>query len=388
MAVLAVARVHHATADLDLREQFSALAAALPVAPDLVPLLTCHRAELYAAIPEDVAEPRQWFAQRLSGLPVGVDVAAGEEAVVHLFRVAAGLDSAIAGERQILGQVRASYESARERRVASELAGAFERALHLGRALRQSTPLGRATASLGSLAVSAALARVADPARATVVVLGAGEMGKLASRALAQRVSRLVVVNRDPVRAAAVAGQTGGSAVGLDGLADALATADALISAADTRGEILTSTLLGPHVGRGLIVVDIAMPRSVGAETRELLGAGYVTVDDLVPAEDAIDPAERADLEARCAEAATGFLGALRARGAGETIARLRERAEDVRRRRLERALRDLGHLSERDRRVIETFSCALTNALVHEPITALREAPERVPAARDLFRL
>jgi len=384
---LAVARVHHATADLELRERFSALAAAAPVAPDLLPVLTCHRAEVYAVV-EGGMEPRSWFDGRLGPLPLAVQIASDEEAVRHLFRVASGLDSAIPGERQILGQLRAAYDRCRADGTRSELAGLFERALHVGRSLRATTALGKVTTSLGSLAVAAALARIAEPARATVVVVGAGEMGKLASRSLAMKVAELVVVNRDVARALPLADAAGGAALPLGSLPELLQRADALISAADTRGELLTLDLLAGPAERGLVVVDIAMPRSVAADARAALGPLYLTVDDLIPEEQLIGDVERDTCEDRCSQEAASFLAAVRGRAAGETIARLRERAESQRQARLGKALGDLGHLSERDRRVIETFSHALTNALMHEPISSLREEPDRVPAARELFRL
>ena len=382
---LVVARSHQTTADLDERERFAAIVAARAPA-GTVALLTCHRAELYAAIPDD-AEPQAWFEERLGALPDGVAVESDGAAIVHLFRVAAGLDSAIVGERQILGQIRLTHERARPS-LGGPLAALFERALHVGRSLRASSPLGSARTSLGSLAVSAALARVADPASARVVVLGAGEMGKLAARALSRRVAALTIVNRDVARAEAIAGDTQGQALPLAALPAALATADALISAADTRGAILTRALLAPFAGRGLVVVDIAVPRSVAADARDLLGASYITVDDLVPSSDALDPEERARCDARCASEADALLALLRGRAAGETISRLRDRAETVRRRQLERALARLGHLSPRDRRIVESLSTGLANALIHEPTISLREAPARAEAARELFRL
>ena len=384
---LAVARVHHSTAGLDDRERLGALLAALGPSDAAIPLLTCHRAELYAVVPEG-ADPRSWFAVALGMLPPGILVETGEAAVLHLLRVAAGLDSAITGERQILGQIRRAYDQARPASPRGELALLFEQALHLGRSLRRSTGLGRAVTSLGSLAVSAALARVADPAAAHVVVLGAGEMGKLAARALSRRVATLTIVNRDLARAGALADSAGGGALPLEALPGALAAADALIAAADTRGAVLTRELLAPHAARGLVVVDIAVPRSVAPDARELLGERYLTVDDLVAAEDALDPTERARCEEHCVDAASALLATLRGREAGETIAQLRGRAESVRQHQLDRALSQLQHLSERDRRVVETLSSALTNALIHGPTTALRESPARADAARELFRL
>lgn len=382
---LVVARAHQATADLDERERFAASVTSRAPA-GTVALLTCHRAELYAAIPDD-ADPRAWAESALGTLPAGVVVESDGAAIAHLFRVAAGLDSAIAGERQILGQIRLAYERARPS-LGGPLAALFERALHVGRLLRSSTQLGSARASLGSLAVSAALARVKDASSARVVVLGAGEMGKLAARALSRRVAALTIVNRDVARAEAVADRAAAEALPLSALPAALAGADALISAADTRGAVLTRSLLEPHAARGLVVVDIAVPRSVAADARDALGPSYLTVDDLVPSGGTLDAGERARCEARCASEAEALLAALRGRAAGETIARLRDRAEAVRQRQLERALSRLGHLSPRDRRVVESLSTGLVNALIHEPTTALREAPARAEAARELFRL
>lgn len=383
---LVVARAHQATSDLDERERFAAQVTAAPPSSATLPLLTCHRAEVYAAIPED-ADPRAWCEAALGPLTPGVLVESDRAAVVHLFRVAAGLDSAIPGERQILGQIRSAYERARPT-LGGPLAALFERALHVGRTLRATSSLGSARTSLGSLAVSAALARVASPAAASVVVLGAGEMGKLAARALSRRVAALTIVNRDAGRASAVADATAGRSLPLTALPVALAAADALIAAADTRGAVLTRELLAPHAARGLVVVDIAVPRSVAPDAREALGPLYVSVDDLVHPSDTLDPDERALCDARCEEEAEALLGAIRGRVAGETIARLRDRAEAVRRRQLDRALSRLGHLSDRDRRVIEALSTGLVNALIHEPTAALRESPGRAGAARELFRL
>src|SRR5688572_29993010 len=178
---LAVVRVHQDTSDLDERERFAARVSAAGPLPDSVALLTCHRAELYALVADD-ADARASFEAVLGSLPRSAVVESDREAVVHLFRVAAGLDSAITGERQIIGQIRAAYEGARPS-LRGPLAALFERALHVGRSLRASSALGRTRSSLGSLAVTAALARLAVPEGARVVVLGAGEMGKLAARA-------------------------------------------------------------------------------------------------------------------------------------------------------------------------------------------------------------
>ncbi|HET8568923.1 MAG TPA: glutamyl-tRNA reductase [Candidatus Limnocylindria bacterium] len=388
MRRFAAITLHQRDAALDVRERAALEVERADAGGDAVGVLTCHRVECYASVPAD-ADPRGWAAARLGPeLAAEGAVATGADAFRHLFEVACGLDSEIVGERQILGQLRRAYDGARARSVDPLIAAAFERALHLGRVLRATTPLGAVTASVGSLAVDAVVRRVADPARATVLVVGAGEMGKLAARALARRVGAVVIANRDHARAARLAEEIGAHTVPLSGVAGALVRADAVISAADTRGRVLTRDLLaGATRGRTLVVADVAVPRSVDADARALPGLAYLSVDDLGAAS-AVPPAVVRDVRERCAAEAEALVREVRGRAAAATIGALRERGEAMRRAHLARALGRLGHLSERDRRVVDALSSSLVGALLHEPTVALREAPERQAAARELFGL
>jgi glutamyl-tRNA reductase len=350
-------------------------------------LVTCHRVELFAALAPG-ADPRLRLAELTGRSEVAraVTIRTGRDAVRHVFRVAAGLDSAIPGERQILGQLRRAYGDGRETGFHPLVSAVVERALHLGRLLRSTTPLGSVTRSIGSLAVDELLRHVADPANATVLVVGAGEVGKLASRALARRVGRILVVSRSGVTAREVASLAGGEAIGLEELDSGLAAADGVISAADTRGSVLTADRLRARLARGeFVVVDIAMPRSLAEDARTLPGLRYRTVDDL--AGDAnVDLQVIADCEEACAREAARFAKDQAARDAAPVIAALHARAGELRRRQLERALSKLGHLSERDRDVVAGLAQALTASLLHEPTLALRDEPTRASAARELF--
>jgi glutamyl-tRNA reductase len=301
-----------------------------------------------------------------------------------------GLDSAIRGEGQILGQLRRTFDAARPNGLRPELALAARRALELGRELRRSTPLGSVRRTLGSLAVDAALAELPDPAAATVLVIGAGEVGKLALRALGSRTGAVIVANRDAARAAAVAAEHGGTPMPLERIDEALAIADAVIAAADTRGMVLTTDRLHTRLAAGpLTVVDLAVPRSVPAGARALPGLRYVDVDGLATAAgEELDDETLAVIEDRCEAAADALMLELRARTAVPAISALRERAEAIRTEHLERALARLQHLPERDRRVVESLSESLAHALIHEPTVRLRESPEREASARDLFSL
>jgi glutamyl-tRNA reductase len=333
---------------------------------------TCHRVELYAI----GATPQ------VAGVTC---VYRGRGAARHLFRVAAGLDSVIPGEAQVLTQLRAVRQS-----VSGEplLIAMLERALHLGRAARVRTPLGSITRSLGSLAVDEALRHLRAPADSTALVIGAGEMGKLASRALRRRVRSLLIANRGERRALELARDLGAEAVAFAAFGGALARADVVISAADTRGALLDEERLRTRLLRGpLVVVDLAVPRSVAPSARALPGLVYRTADDLrdsaAPPADAIAMAERL-----CEEEAERFAAEWRERSVAPVIRALRERADALRQRQLTRALAKLSHLDERDREVVRALAIALTNSLLHRPTVTLRALPDRADAARSLFGL
>jgi len=369
-SILVAHVAHQRDAALDTRER---LLVTLTDRPGRVVLATCHRVEIYETV------------ERVEAIPEMRTLVA-EDAAAHLFRVATGLDSAIAGEAQILRQVRAVYEAA-PGDLHPMLRRLFERALHLGREIRRTTRLGEVHRSVGSLAVDAAVQALADSASATVLVIGAGEMGKLAVRALSHRVARVLVANRDRTRAEMVAAMDGAEALSLDDIPAALARADAVVSAADTRGALLTRALLASRLrGRSLVIVDIAVPRSVAADARDLAGLRYRSVDELadetaaVPAQVVVRAAER------CSREAMDFMREWRERAAADAIRDVRASAETLRRAQLERALRRLGHLGERDRRIVEALSTGLTNAILHAPTIALREEPARSDSARELF--
>ncbi len=361
---------HQRDAALDTRER---LLATLTAAPGRVVLATCHRVEIYEMVDQIEAVP-------------AMRTLVAEDAAAHLFRVTTGLDSAIAGEAQILRQVRAAYEAA-SGDLHPMLRRLFERALHVGREIRRTTRLGEVHRSVGSLAVDAAVQALEDPASATVLVIGAGEMGKLAVRALSHRVAGVLVANRDRARAETIAAMTGAEALALDDIPAALARSDAVVSAADTRGTVLTRALLSARLRqRSLVIVDIAVPRSVAGDARDLAGLRYRSVDHLT-SETAAVPAHEVSFAAeRCSREALAFVREWNERAAVEAIRDVRASAESLRRTQLERALRRLGHLGERDRRIVEALSTGLTNALLHAPTVALREKPARSDTARELF--
>lgn len=381
-SVLRLLRLHQRTAPLEARERATAAVQALPPARGRLAIASCHRIELYAigeTIPAEVA----------AAFPH--DALVEDERVVarHLLRVACGLDSVIRGEGQILGQIRRALDGARASvgvdPVLSEL---VRRALGVGRAVRATTALGSVRRSVGSLAVDEAVRLVPAASRATALVVGAGELGKLAARALRYRVGAIVIANRDSARGEELAAAIGARAVGLARLEDALQDADVVISAADTRGALLDRELLARRVARGpLVIIDVAVPRSVDAEARALPGLVYRSVDDLAAmSPDAALDGAVAEAERRCEAAAGAFVAWRRERGAADAVRVLRERADRVREARLGQSLAKLRHLDDRDRRIVASLARALTNELLHAPTLALRRDPRRAPAALELF--
>jgi len=358
--VLRVFAWHQRTSPIDARERLLAL---LTPAPARVVLATCHRVEAYV-VGDDTPALRD--ADRAAAT-----VLTGRDALAHLIAVSAGLDSAIAGESQIHVQIRRTYLA--QRPMHPLLRGAFELALYAGRAIRRDAGF-TSSRSVGSLAVDRLVGRLITPASARVLVIGAGEMGKLAVRALTRRVGSVLVANRDIERAREVAAAHGATAIALEDVPDALAGADSVISAADTRGTLLSLDLLAERVRRGpFVVVDIAVPRSVDAAARAMLGASYLSVDDLSAGEERMSPETLATARVRCRDEADAFLRH-RAPERVAAIRALREEGERVRTAKLRRAMGKLAHLPEQDRRVVEALSSSITNALLHAPTVALRD--------------
>ena len=384
LTYLVAASLRHGDAPIDARESLVDALRAAPPERTFV-FATCHRVEVYAVVDCELDDAATLTRLGVPELTPGVRLFRGQEAARHVFRVATGLDSLIQGESQVLGQLRRVVGEAG---LEGLIGATVRRAVQVARDIRAGTPLGKVTRSLGSLAVDEALRHVARPEDATVLVIGAGEIGKLASRALSRRVRALLIANRGELRALELARGVGAETVRLDEIDAALARADVVISAADTRGSLLDVRRLQPRLAEGpLVVVDLAVPRSVAPDARGLDGLTYRSADDLrdtaaLPHE-AIALAERA-----CAAAAERFASEWMARAAIPVIQALHSRADEHRRRQLARAMSKLGHLGDRDREVVRALASSLTNALLHEPTIALRAAPERADAARQLFGL
>ena len=374
---LALFHLHQRDAGLDARERAAQALEQRPLARERFALSSCHRVEVYGLAVEAVDGNLAMLFP---------SVLRGDEAVArHLFRLACGLDSVVVGERQVLGQLRRAHDAARlGSALHGDLSELVRRALHIGRRVRALGMLPSG-GSLGSLAVEKIVSGLTAPRNAAVLIIGAGEIGALAARALRARVARVTVANRDRERAQALASRIGADVADLADLDRALTGVDAVISAADTRGAVLTRERLARRLDRGaLLLIDVAVPRSVADDARTLAGLRYLTVDDL---QDLPTPtANVAAVERICDREAAAYVVWRRERQAGPAIRALRERGESIRRARVRRALAKLHHLDDRDRRIVEGLAAAIVNDLLHQPTLALRREPHRTAAALELF--
>ena len=360
---------------------------------EFVLLSTCNRVELYAAAEADQPDEDALaaFLARSHGLPVAMLerylVAHRDEgAVGHLFRVAAGLESLVLGESQILGQVRDAYKLAADcKAVGPILHHVFQRALRVGKRVREETGLDRGKCSVASVAVDVARAvfdRFEDKA---VLVIGAGALGALTLQYLAAlRPGALLVVNRDPARAHAVAARCGGRVVPVDRLDDALTEADIVVSTTAAPEPIVTvdryARIQQERSDRLVVVLDLAVPRDFDPRIGALAQVMLYNVDDLRAQAEQNLQGRRAQI-ARARRIIEGesaaCLAALQHRRAvGALVRQLGDSASTATRRELHRLFAAQHDLSDAQRTVIARTMSRLSNQLQRQPRAALCAAP------------
>ena len=381
--------VSHHHAPLEVRErlylqdgQAADLAAELDEA---VVLSTCNRTEIYLAGGDPERARRE--LERRSGLGLDGVLARWDdgEAVSHLFRVAAGLDSLVPGESQILGQIRDAYESARTRGATGTLLNRlFEDALHAGKRVRTEAKLHELPESVAASAVELGLRELGGAEGRRVLLFGAGKMSELAARELHSRGAEVVVSSRTLESAQDLAERVGGRAAAFDAVAVELPEADLVISATRCPYPILHAEAVRPRE-KPLVLVDVAVPRDLDPAIAELDGCTLYDIDalgeGLVGREEDVREAE-----AIVAEEAARFAEWRRSRDAAEAIRDLRSRAEEIRSEELARAGSRLSDLSDRERETVETLTTQIVNKLLHAPTIRAKEAGSE--PLRDLFAL
>ncbi|MDP7035845.1 MAG: glutamyl-tRNA reductase [Planctomycetota bacterium] len=405
----------HKTLPLDLRERLSVGSEELPTVlsalqsdgSEAVVLSTCNRVEVYlfSSISECVNPGWEVLTRfepelaalngdrvyRAKGLPVGK----------HLFRVAAGLESQIVGEHQILGQVRDSYRRALEYgAVGGVLDRLFRQAIHVGKRVRNETSLSVGAAHHGSAAVELAERMFGDLSRHSVLLIGAGDTGKLLARQLVDKhVGELSIANRTPGKAEELARSLGGQTVEVSRVPDILHEMDIVISATSSPKSVIrydqVAAAMRTRSYRPLLIIDIAVPRDFDPQIGEIEGCFLKSIEDLdsiieaniqeriseVPAVEQIIEEEYTQLE--------NWSVSLRSE---PTIRGLRGRVDGI----LEEVLSRHGKkFRPEDRVQLELFGKALLSRVLHDPICRVKGSNQASPLGtarlaliRELFGL
>jgi glutamyl-tRNA reductase len=411
--------INHKTAPIELRERVAVprevlAARALSLVEiagvtEALILSTCNRVEFLT-----VAEPGADLAGFLHR-HLGLDEAElrphlyeyrDREAVRHLFRVAASLDSMVVGEPQILGQVKEAYTVAREAgTVAAQLEPLLQSAFAAAKKVRSETEIGSSTVSIASVAVDLARKIFGSLSGKTVFLVGAGKMSELAARHLIRNgAGTILVANRTPERATQMAARFA------DAVAPQVIPWEEMHSAASRADIVITSTgavqpifrkeagqrFLQQRKNRPMFFIDIAVPRDVDPEMNRLEGIFLYDIDDLqtvAAAHLAERSREAEDAEAMIAEEVERYHRKLRAVDVAPAIVGLQQRAEELRQAELKRMQGRLGELTASQMAAVEALSRGLMNKFLHPPMQALKQAARegdlaRIEAIRETYAL
>jgi glutamyl-tRNA reductase len=396
--LLMVGLSHHA-APLEVRERVvvdeATWRAHAPRHVSTLLLSTCNRVEVYAWIEgrtQRAARTLMRSFARAADVPLTdiepyLTVRSDRDALLHLVRVASGLDSLLVGEEQIRGQVRAALRAGEETEpMSAMLRGVFQRAIESARRIRSSTQLAQAP-SIAAAGVNVACRAIPGGVHGQLaVVLGAGVMARAAAETLVANGARVRMLNRTPAHAERVMANLRGSIEidNLDALPAALREAALVVGATAARTSVVSLVDVEHALAQRtqpLTVLDIAVPRDVDPQIRELAGVTLIDLDDLermCPVDTPTRHAEQERAEALAAEEADRLAEWLRFRAVSPAIAELRTYAEAVRTAELRRSASRLRDLTPEQLEAVDALTNGIVNKLMHGPTIALRDAALR----------
>ena len=417
---LTLVGLSHKTAPVDIREKLtfpanvqdsalSALTSSLAVAEAVI-VSTCNRTEIYAVTADDVDGPSaiidficDYHDLDRDDLARYVYMAEGEAVVRHLFRVVASLDSMVLGEAQILGQVKEAYEysfdAGASQRIFNKL---FRQSFEVGKRVRTETEIGENAVSISYAAVELAKKVFDSLEGRTILVVGAGKMSELtAKHLLSQGVKEVLVANRTYERAVELADKFEGTPIHYEELFERMADADIVISSTAATDYVITKDkVAAARKGRRrgpLFLIDIALPRDIEPAVNDIADVYLYNIDDLngvvsANLEERMHEAERA--EVIISEEMAAFEAWLDSMEVVPTVAAIRSKAEAIRQAELEKAIKRLGGLSEKELKTVEALTGSIVNKMLHGPtnrlkqIAAEKDGYEYVEAARVLYGL
>jgi glutamyl-tRNA reductase len=412
--------VSHRTAPVDLRERLDFSSGNLgeavealamrPSAAESVVVSTCNRSEIYVAStdPARAREELIAFLSEYHKLPPEtflphVFIKEDAAAAGHLFRVAAGLDSLVVGEPQILGQVKDAFQTAADRRAAGPLLSKlFHWSFNVGKRVRTETGIGEGAVSISYAAVALARKIFGKLQGRRVLVVGAGEISTLTAQHLrSQGVGEIVITSRTLASAEALAAAVSGRALPWEEMPKALGAADIVITATGSQRPIITRAHLDSAAARRhggpLFIIDVAVPRDVDPAVAAIEQVFLYNVDDLqsVVSDNLSRRAAEIDrAEAIVSEELGKFAGWQRSRGAIPTVVALRQRFDAIRRSELQRLEGKLGVLPPEARARVDEVTRLIVEKLLLEPTEQLKALPDEetqaayTEAVNRLFRL
>jgi glutamyl-tRNA reductase len=410
--------VNHRSAPLQVRERFAIPEARLPEAvrrlaqypgvEEALIVSTCNRVEFLARTTNGTADLTGFLTEYFGSPPDEFRSYLYEyretDAVRHVFRVAASLDSMVVGEPQILGQVKEAYAVARAMgTISSHLDALLTRAFAVAKRIRTETAVGTSAVSVASVAVDLAKKIFGSLQGRAVFLVGAGKMSELAARhLLAQGVGSLLITNRTPERALQLAQRFNGQAVPFEQLYDFAAKADIVITSTGAPHCLFRKEhgekFLQRRRNKPMFFIDIAVPRDVDSAVNDLDGIFVYDIDDLqaVVSTNLADRTEEARrAEALVTEEVERFVARLQTADVVPTIVSLQEHLETIRQAEIDRVRGRLGSLSAEQEMAIEALSRGIINKIMHTPIVTLKSAAREgeattkvVDVVRRLFNL
>ena len=419
MSELLAIGVSHKTAPVEVRERLALPdTRAAEFVRDLrgtgeiheaVTISTCNRTELYMVVGNPVEAESRALAMLASQAGIRPTALASSiyahrncDAARHLYRVAAGLDSMIVGEAEIQGQVKRSYEAAIARDTVGPLTNhLFKAALATGKRVRTETAIGERQLSLPAVAAALARERLGDLQGRVVVIVGTGETGELAARALSDSGAHPVfVASRRRQRALSLARRYGGESLMFDELPRALERADILVTATASPHLLLEASelaeVMSSRSGRPLLLIDLAVPRDIDSSCSEIEGVSLYDIDDLqavVTRNRRVRQAEARKAEGIIEQEIQQFAAWLGSLEVLPTLTALRLHATEIASQVVSENAGKWESLSERDRERVEAVARTIVNRLLHGPTARLREHRDdrvhaRMAMIRDLFGL
>lgn len=359
---------------------------------ECVLLQTCNRIELYLVnknggktakrVSEYLINRAGTMAEEASK---AIEISLNQDALRHILRVTSGLESMVVGEDQVINQVWDAYlEAESMKTVGPVLKNVFNRAVNIGRHVRNETGINKGAVSVGSVAVELAASLLGSFEGKNVLVMGAGETGTLVAKALARRcLSAIFIANRTYERALKLAEELSGKAVRFDKLKEALLDADVVICSTSAPHYLLTRELIDGvmkqrHNQSDLLIIDISNPRNVEKSVQDVKGAKLYNLDDLqfIAERNKEERQKSAEKASKMVDEALVLLDRdVKAQSVRNIISSLFSHAEEIRQRELKKAINMLGDIDEKEKKVINDLTCILLKQTFIPIIENLRTA-------------